>query len=251
LWTLLDFDQTLMVAEFIPPEPTFEGVACTDCRFMEVCRPRGVAAADGFCLTKIAKRPRTFQKGESIYRTGMRFNGVNAIKSGSMKLVHSDNRGREAIIAILLPGELAGFDGLYSGHYRCSLIALETSSACEIAASEFEMLTKKLPALHRTLMQKTGEQIERSIERLATTKRPAEERLAGFLVDLSQRYHARGFAADEFYLNLTRQEIGDHLGVTLETVCRILSRFENADIIDTQGKFVRIKDLEALKNLMA
>jgi CRP/FNR family transcriptional regulator len=240
-----------MVAEITPPESSFEGVSCSDCRFMEVCRPRGVAASDGFCLTRIAKRPRTFQKGESIYRTQMRFNGVHAIKSGSMKLVHSDHRGREAIIAILLPGELAGFDGLFSGHYRCSLIALETASACEIPASEFEALTRKLPALHRTLMQKTGEQIERSIERLATTKRPAEERLAGFLIDLSTRYSARGFSADEFYLNLTRQEIGDHLGVTLETVCRILSRFESSGIIDTQGKFVRIKDLEALKKLTA
>jgi len=230
-------------------DSTFLGSACTECRFSEVCRPKGITLADRFCLTQIAKRARTFQKGESLYRSGMRFSGIYAINAGSMKLLHTDSKGREAIIAILLPGELAGFDGLFSGNYRCSLVALETSSACEIPNSEIELLSRRLPVVHRTLMHKTGEQIERSIERLATTKRPAEERLAGFLIDLSERYRARGFSAEEFYLNLTRQEIGEHLGVTLETVCRLLSRFETSGIIETTGKFVRIKNLEALKKL--
>lgn len=232
-------------------DSTFQGAPCTDCRFSEVCRPKGLASPNKFCLTQIAKRARTFQKGESLYRSGMRFSGIYAIKSGSMKLLHTDSKGREAIIAVLLPGELAGFDGLFSGNYRCALVTLETSNACEIAAPEIETLSQKLPAIHRTLMQKTGEQIERSIERLATTKRPAEERLAGFLLDLSNRYRARGFSAEEFYLNLTRQEIGDHLGVTPETVCRLLARFEASEIIETSGKFVRIKDLAALKTLTA
>ena len=229
--------------------PSMEGESCSDCRFTEVCRPRGTVT--GFCLTRIARRARTYQKGESLYRTGTRFIGIHAIKAGSLKLVHSDNRGREAIIALLLPGELAGFDGLFTGTYRCSLIALETSSTCEISANEFETLGKTLPLLHRTLMQKTGEQIERSIERLATSKRPAEERVATFLLDLSSRYSARGFSAEEFHLHLTRQEIGDHLGVTLETVCRILSRFEANGLIDISGKFIKIKDAEALKKLTA
>jgi len=230
-------------------DSTFLGSACTECRFSEVCRPKGITLADRFCLTQIAKRARTFQKGESLYRPGMRFTGIHAINSGSMKLLHTDSKGREAIIAILLPGELAGFDGLYSGNYRCALVALETSSACEIPSSEIESLSRRLPVVHRTLMHKTGEQIELSIERLATTKRPAEERLAGFLIDLSDRYRARGFSSEEFYLNLTRQEIGEHLGVTLETVCRLFSRFETAGMIETTGKFVRIKNLEALKKL--
>ena len=238
-----------MVAEYSSMEQTFQGWPCTDCRFSEVSRPKGLATTARFCLTEIAKRARTFQKGESLYRSGMRFSGIYAIKSGSMKLLHTDSKGREAIIAILLPGELGGFDGLFSGNYRCALVALETSSACEIPGAEIETLSRQMPAIHRTLMRKTGEQIERSIERLATTKRPAEERLAGFLVDLSSRFSARGFSSEEFYLNLTRQEIGDHLGVTLETVCRLISRFETAGMIECSGKFVRIKDLDALKKL--
>lgn len=62
------------------------GAACTDCKFSEVCRPKGITLADRFCLTQIAKRARTFHKGKSLYRSGMRFTGIYAINSGSMKV---------------------------------------------------------------------------------------------------------------------------------------------------------------------
>ena len=71
-------------------------------------------------LSDVVRRNRTLRKGEVIYHAGERFTGIFALKSGTAKLVHADRLGHETIIALLLPGELLGFDGLFSGRYRCS-----------------------------------------------------------------------------------------------------------------------------------
>lgn len=222
-------------------------IACTECNLTRICIPSGMPANDVLALSHVVRRNRTLRKGEIIYRNGERFTGIFALKSGSAKLVHTDALGRESIIAVLLPGELVGFDGLYSGRHRCSLVALETSSYCELPAHDLEVLGQKVPAIQQIILQRTGEQFDLSIERLAASQRPAEERLAGFLINLATRHKSRGFSAEEFQLSLTRQEIGNHLGLALETVSRILGRFENLDIIKVKGKFIHILDPKALK----
>ena len=238
-----------MVVDYAPRENYHVPVACADCRFHDICGPESTHAGGSFCLAKATRRSRTLQKGESVYRSGMRFNGIYALKSGSAKLVHTDSRGREAIMAVLLPGELAGFDGLSSGNYRCSLVTLETSSCCDIPAEALQAIGDKMLPLRSLILRRTGEQIEQSIERIAQAQRTAEERLAGFLLDLGARYHARGYSGEEFNLPLTRQEIGNHLGLALETVCRLLTRFESARLVEVDGKFVKILSMDELRKL--
>jgi CRP/FNR family transcriptional regulator, anaerobic regulatory protein len=222
-------------------------VACNDCNLTRICIPSGMEAEEIQCLSHVVKRNRTLRKGEVIYRAGERFTGIYALKSGSAKLIHTDAVGRESIIAVLLPGELVGFDGLYSGKHRCTLVALETSSYCELPAHDLEQLGQKVPSIQQVILQRTGEQFDLSIERLAASQRPAEERLAGFLLDLAGRYQTRGFSSEEFHLSLTRQEIGNHLGLALETVSRLLGRFETSDIIRVKGKFIHILDVDGLR----
>lgn len=222
-------------------------LACQDCRFHDICGMPSSREKSFFCLSKVARRSRTLQKGESVYRAGMRFNGLFALKSGSAKLVHTDVKGREAIMAILLPGELSGFDGISTGNYRCSLVTLETSSCCDLPPEALQGVGEKMPPLRSLILRRTGEQIEQSIERIAAAQRTAEERLAGFLLDLGARYHARGYSGEEFNLPLTRQEIGNHLGLALETVCRLLTRFETAKLIEVDGKFIKILCMDELR----
>lgn len=222
-------------------------VACGDCNLTRICIPSGMDSDEVQSISNVVKRNRTLRKGELIYRAGERFTGIYALKSGSAKLIHSDAIGRESIIAVLLPGELVGFDGLYSGKHRCTLITLETSSYCELPSSDLELLGQKVPSIQQVILQRTGEQFDLSIERLAASQRPAEERLAGFLLDLAGRFRTRGFSSEEFHLSLTRQEIGNHLGLALETVSRLLRRLESAKVIAVKGKFIHILDSNALK----
>lgn len=227
--------------------PSGKKVACGDCNLTRICIPSGMEEAEIQCLSHVVKRNRTLRKGEVIYRAGERFTGIYALKSGSAKLIHTDAVGRESIIAVLLPGELVGFDGLYSGKHRCTLIALETSSYCELPAHDLDQLGQKVPSIQQVILQRTGEQFDLSIERLAASQRPAEERLAGFLLDLANRYRTRGFSSEAFHLSLTRQEIGNHLGLALETVSRMLGRFESSEMIQVKGKLIQILDMDQLK----
>jgi CRP/FNR family transcriptional regulator len=79
----------------------------------------------------------------------------------------------------------------------------------------------------------------------------AEERIAAFLLNMSQRLGARGYSAMEFHLRMTREEIGSYLGLKLETVSRAFSRFHADGLITVDQKFVRIIDLQGLKNIYA
>lgn len=236
-----------MVESSLHTSHATQKIACTECNLTRICIPGSMHAHEVTALSQVVKRNRSLRKGEIIYRTGERFTGIFALKSGSAKLIHTDALGRESIIAVMLPGELVGFDGLYSGRHRCSLIALETSSYCELPAHDLEALGQRVPAIQQIILQRTGEQFNLSIERLAASQRPAEERLSGFLLDLSTRHKSRGFPEEAFQLSLTRQEIGNHLGLALETCSRILGRLESLEIIKVKGKYIHIQDIEGLE----
>ena len=221
-------------------------VACSVCNLSKICIPSGMQEDEIESLSSLVKRDRTIQKNETIYHAGDRFTGIYALKSGSAKLVHTDRNGFESIIAILLPGEILGFDGLSSGRYLCSLMALEPSSYCELPSQDLEQRAQKTPAIQQAMLQRAGEQFDQCIERIAVSQRSAEERLAKFLMDLSRRFHVRGFHADHFRLSLTRQEMGNHLGLALETVSRLLSRLEQLGLISVRGKQIKILNFDGL-----
>jgi CRP/FNR family transcriptional regulator len=78
----------------------------------------------------------------------------------------------------------------------------------------------------------------------------AEERLAAFLLNMSQRFTVRGFSPSEFHLRMTRDEIGSYLGLKLETVSRAFSRFQEEGLVAVQQKHIRILDTPGLKRLL-
>ncbi|MGR9099024.1 MAG: helix-turn-helix domain-containing protein [Gammaproteobacteria bacterium] len=224
-------------------------VSCKNCSLDSICLPRGLTQSEIDSISEVVKRKRTLQRGEYIYREGDRFRGVLAVKSGTAKLVADDFHGNEHILNILLPGELLGFDGLYNNRHNCSAIALETMSFCELPADKLESLCQNVPGLMRELFRHTGEKINDDRDQIVLNSRPAEERLASFLISLSDRLKKRGFSSTEFTLTLTRQEIGNHLSLALETISRLLKQFQNAGLITVDNRRIRIIDLAGLRKL--
>lgn len=224
-------------------------VACNACNLTRICLPNGMLADHVRSLNDVVRRNRTLRKGDAIYLAGERFSGIFALRSGSAKLVYSDSEGQEMIVAVLLPGELLGFDGVSTGRYRCSLVTLETSSYCELPAHDLRRLGQEQPAIQEILLQRTAEQFDQSIERMAAIQQPADARLAGFLLDLAERFRRRGFSAERFHLSLTRQEIGNHLGLALETVSRLLGKFEARHLIRVRGRSIEILEASGLRRI--
>ena len=79
----------------------------------------------------------------------------------------------------------------------------------------------------------------------------AEERLAVFLLNLSDRLRARGFAANDFILRMSREEIGSYLGLKLETVSRTLSRFNNDGLISVEHKHIKLLQPDVLQEMVS
>lgn len=229
---------------------TLSQVSCSNCSLDNICLPRGLSQTEIDNISQVVKARKTLQRGDFIYREGDNFKGILAIKSGSAKLVANDNHGNEHILNILLPGELLGFDGLSDEKHGCAAIALETMTFCILPAVNMDQLFQNLPSLTRELFRHSGEKMLVDRNQLVLSKRPAEERLAYFLISLSERLKRRGFSSSEFKLSLTRQEIGNHLGLALETVSRLLKKFQDDGLIVVQNRFIQIKNLHSLKSLL-
>ncbi len=223
-------------------------ISCNRCNLSEICIPRGLSREGVDTISKVVKQKIILDQSEMIYRQGDSFKGIFAIHSGMAKLVTDDLAGEEHILSILLPGELLGFDGLNDQH-SCSAVALNSVSICELPEDRIDELCRKVPKLTRELFRHSSDILNESQARVVSTKLSGEQKIAGFLLDLSSRLKERGFSESEFILPLTRNEIGNHLGLAIETVSRLLKQLQQKKLVAIQQKEVQIIDMEGLKSI--
>jgi len=147
-----------------------------------------------------------------------------------------------------MAGELMGMDGIGTERHTCDAVALEDSEVCVIPFERLEVLSREMEALQRHFHKVMSREIvrEHGVMLLLGSMR-AEERLAAFLLNLSQRLSTRGYSPSEFILRMTREEIGSYLGLKLETVSRVFSKFQEEGSIAVQQKNIRILDPKGLR----
>ncbi len=225
-------------------------VSCGDCRLSSICLPISLHIDDIDKLDSIIQRSRPLQKGEYLYRSNEAFHSVYAVRSGTIKSVNITNNGEEQVTGFYLPGEILGMDGLAQNHYNNSAIALETSAVCEIPFSRLEELSIQIPKLQRHFFQLMSKEIA-SDQQLITllSKNSADERIAALLLSISSRNHQRHLSASEFRLPMSRTDIGNYLGLTIETVSRVLSRLQKSGVLKVDKKDISIVDMTALKKI--
>ena len=194
---------------------------------------------------------KSIKKGTSIYRAGERFDALYAVRAGFFKTTVLLEDGRDQVTGFYMGGELLGMDGIGTEKHTCDAVALEDSEVCIIPFGRLEELSREMHNLQHHFHKVMSREIVRDhgVMMLLGSMR-AEERLAAFLVNLSQRFLARGYSPSEFYLRMTREEIGSYLGLKLETVSRVFSRFQDEGMLSVQQKHVRIIDIPRLRALM-
>lgn len=218
-------------------------VHCKDCSLAGLCLPLSMDLEDMDALDDIVKRSRPLNKGDFLFRQGDAFNSVFAIRSGALRTFSVSDAGDEQITGFHLPSELVGMAGMDSEVYPMSAQALETTSVCEIPFEKLDELSVQLPQLRRQLMRVMSREIRDDQQMmLLLSKKTADERIATFLVNLSARFRARGFSANQFRLAMSRSEIGNYLGLAVETVSRVFSRFQQNGLIAAEGKEIHILD---------
>ncbi|QIK37612.1 fumarate/nitrate reduction transcriptional regulator Fnr [Caldichromatium japonicum] len=225
-------------------------VACRNCTVSSLCLPMGLASEDVERLDEIIRRSRPLQRGNKLFEEGERFRSLFVVKTGSLKTFAPTPDGSEQVLGFHLPGELIGLDGIDKGIHACSASALETSAICEIPFGQLEELTAIIPSLQHQMYRLLSKEIGHDTDMLLVLgKKTAEERLAAFLLDFSRRLRRRGLSATDFYLSMSRHEIGNYLGLAVETVSRLFTRFQDDGLVHVERKHVRLLDLAALESI--
>jgi CRP/FNR family transcriptional regulator len=226
-------------------------VTCQDCTLTELCLPRGLDASEIEALDKIVKRRRPLRRGDYLFRAGDSFYSLYAVKAGSVKTFAPTDDGGEQILGFHLPGELVGLDAMQSDLHTCSAMALETTSVCELPFVNLEELSREVPGLQHQLFKLVGKEISNEHGMLLMLgNRSAEERLATFLLSLSSRLHERGFSAQEFNLSMSRHDIANYLGLAVETVSRLFTRFQEEGLLEVERRHITICDLDRLRSMV-
>jgi CRP/FNR family transcriptional regulator len=191
---------------------------------------------------------RPIKRGEHLFRLGEPFDSLYAARSGFFKTKLLLEDGREQVTGFHMAGELMGMDGIGTERHTCDAVALEDSEVCVIPFERLEGLSREMEALQRHFHKVMSREIvrEHGVMLLLGSMR-AEERLAAFLLNLSQRLSTRGYSPSEFILRMTREEIGSYLGLKLETVSRVFSKFQEEGSIAVQQKNIRILDPKGLR----
>jgi CRP/FNR family transcriptional regulator len=238
-------------ATVVPIKAAELKVACSSCNLRELCLPVGFSDQElGRLDTMVATR-RSVHRGDTLFRTGDSFESLFAVRTGFFKTRVSSEDGRDQVTGFQMAGELLGLDGIGTDRHTCDAVALEDSQVCVIPYGQLEYLSREFTDLQRQFHRIMSREIVRDhgVMLLLGSMR-AEERVAAFLLNLTQRLQARGFSPSSLVLRMTREEIGTYLGLKLETVSRCFSKFQDDGVLQVKQRQIHVLDLPALQKLV-
>jgi CRP/FNR family transcriptional regulator len=236
----------------LPPiRPESFRVACSSCNLRELCLPVGLSSQDLEQLDSMVATRRNVARGEMLFRSGDAFQSLYAVRTGFFKTCVSSEDGRDQVTGFQMAGELLGLDGISTDRHSVDAVALEDSQVCVIPYGDLENMTREFTNLQRQFHRIMSREIVRDhgVMLLLGSMR-AEERLAAFLLNLTQRLQARGFSPSSLILRMTREEIGSYLGLKLETVSRTFSKFQEDGLLEVKQRQIRITDQAGLQHIV-
>ena len=225
-------------------------VSCGNCRLNSICLPLALESDDIAQLDSIIQRSKPLQKNQHLYREGDDFQSVFAVRSGTLKAYRTTDDGREQVTGFYFPGEIVGMDGIANNTHASSAKSLETAAVCEIPFSSLEKLSAMMPNLQRHFFQLMSHEITADQQLITLlSKNSADERVAALMLSISSRNARRKLSATQFRLPMSRVDIGNYLGLTVETVSRVFSRMQKMDVLRVDNKEIEILDVEGLRSM--
>ena len=223
---------------------------CQNCSLLQLCLPVGLGTNELERLDNAIQRRNSVEKNKTLFRMSDPLKFIYAIRSGTFKSYLTNPDGTEQIVGFHLPGELLGMDAISDEKHVCTAKALETSSVCEIPFDKLESLAMQIPGLQHQLLKLMSKEIQQDQKQmLLLAQMPAETRLANFLLGMSERLSKRGYAANEFNLSMSRGDIANLLGMAVETVSRLLSHFQEENLLKVERKHISILKPDELRKL--
>jgi len=205
-------------------------LACSRCALHDRCLPQGLSAGETHRFEQIVTRSRPIQPSEHLFLAGEEFRFIATVRTGCFKSYVIDHEGKQQVL-----------------EFGTNVVALETSAVCRLTIESVSSMMRHLPKLQAELFRAMSSRIS---ELESTAGQPsADERVALFLISISENFYRRGYSASELHLAMSRYDIASYLKLAPETISRVLSRFQNDGVLRVGRKQVSICDHEKLKKI--
>ncbi len=226
--------------------------SCSACALYELCLPAGIGATGLNQLDAMIHDRRALDRGGVLYHDGEPFSALYVVRSGALKTFVQDAAGNVQIIGFHLPGEILGFDALATDRHISQAEALERSSICELPWAKLQQASHEVPALQRQLIRFISREVGGEHDHLVMMGRQqAQEQLAGFLQNMSERYARLSRDNTQLILPMSRMDIANYLGLVVETVSRTFTHMEELGVLAVNRKHVHILRPDLLAKLCA
>jgi CRP/FNR family transcriptional regulator len=223
---------------------------CPDCPQRHCCLPEGLASGELRRLGNLLSGSRTIARQEYLFRAGDSLDCLYALRSGVVKLMCTASNGDEQVLEFCLPGEILGLEALGAESCVNSAVAIETATVCQLPIDRLERMCGEIPGLQRRLHLLFARQIVNSQMALTVIgKGKAEAGLASLLLQLARRLKAQGYSEKEFNLSMSRTDIANYLGIAVETVSRMFTRFHRKGVLRVDKRNIVILEPDCLRAL--
>ncbi len=230
--------------------PIQQVVTCMECSLNALCIPHGMSLEEIDRISSLVERGRPLHRHDRVFEQGDTFSSIYAVRAGAVKVSATSPQGEEQVIGFYLPGEIFGLDAIDENTHQCSATALETSTICEIPFDRLKDLSKEVSNLQSQMYRLLSREIRQDQNlQLLLSKMSAEEKLSSFLLNLSLRYQQRRLSPTSFRLPMSRGDIGNYLGLAVETVSRAFTRMQENGVIKVEQREVSVIDKHALCRL--
>jgi CRP/FNR family transcriptional regulator len=232
----------------------FAKQSCLGCRVAAQCLPGLIVrnnsgrSLDRYSLDNLVERRRIFHQHEHLSFKMQRLNYLYAIHSGSCKAYYVDHEAREHVTNFYYPGDVIGLESIFSHKHLVDIVALETSSICFIELNRFMELHRQSPEIRAQLVNLYSQQLWQAYYMQGPFK--AEDLLVRFLLNLSHHAKARGESEEQLHLPMGRHDIGNYLGLSSETISRVITRLKKQKLISVNRSMITLDNLPALHLLV-
>jgi CRP/FNR family transcriptional regulator len=220
---------------------------CETCSLRSGCLPRALEGSQLAAFAEMARLKRKLQGGTRLFCAGGAAASLYVVSSGTFKTVTVSHEGTPKITGFYLPGDVIGLDAIADGVYGFDSVALEASEVCVLPVSGLLSVASAIPDLLKEFVRTLSAEITRD-HRLLTllASMDAEQRVARFLLNLAERYHRLGYSRDALFLHMTRNDIASYLGLSSETVSRIISRLQRRGLVTVHQRHIDLDDSDRL-----
>ncbi len=223
---------------------------CQTCSLNSLCLPIALSVSEVSQLDSLIKRGKPIPKGKTLFQQGEPFNSIFAVRTGALKTYTVTGKGEEQIIGFHLASEVIGLASYENDIYPMTACALESTTVCEVPLASLDNLADELFELRKHLMRMMSSEIRHDQNMMVLLgKKNSDERVASFLVDISLRQANRGLSPTRFRLPMSRIDISNYLGLAVETVSRVFTRFQKNQLIHTENKEVQLLNLALLSEM--